>query len=103
MFSLVLAVTAFTAWLLIANGQHGLEAAAYKFAVVIIGGLATKAVLAASVRVFTYDVPDGDVCHRSLRRWRWLFTDASVFRRFGGLSKCLLMPAGSIDQCVDGQ
>ena len=51
-FSLVLVVTAFTAWLLIANGHHGLEAAAYKFAVVIIGGLATKSVLAASVRAY---------------------------------------------------
>ena len=51
-FSLVLVVTVFTAWLLIANGHHGLEAAAYKFAVVIIGGLATKSVLAASVRAY---------------------------------------------------
>ena len=51
-FSLVLLVTAFTTWLLIANAHHGLEAAAYKFAVVIVGGLSTKSVLAASVRAY---------------------------------------------------
>ena len=38
-FSLVLVVTAFTTWLLIANGHHGLEQTAYEFAVVIIGAL----------------------------------------------------------------
>ena len=44
-------VTVFTAWLLIGE-SHDLEASAYKFAVVIIGALATKAVQAASVKAF---------------------------------------------------
>ena len=65
-FSLVITVSALTAWLLVANGHHGLEAAAYKFAVVIIGGLARRRRywLRQSVRAFPtmfLMARDGDV------------------------------------------
>ena len=93
-FSLVLAVTAFTAWLLIANGHHGLEAAAYKFAVVIIGGLATKAVLAASVRVFPTMFLMA-MCAMFVAGLALVFTDASVFKD-SAVEQMLLMLAGSL-------
>ena len=93
-FSLVLAVTAFTAWLLIANGQHGLEASAYKFAVVIIGGLATKAVLAASVRVFPTMFLMA-MCAMFVAGLALVFTDASVFKD-SAVEQMLLMLAGSL-------
>ena len=69
-FSLVLVITAFTTWLLIANGHHGLEQTAYEFAVVIIGALGTKSVLGGVGACVPYDDVDdrsGDVpCCRGI-------------------------------------
>ena len=93
-FSLVIAVTAFTAWLLIANGHHGLEAAAYKFAVVISGGLATKAVLAANVRVYPTMFLMA-MCAMLVAALALVFTDASVFKD-SAVEQMLLMLAGSL-------
>ena len=93
-FSLVLVVTVFTAWLLIANGHHGLEAAAYKFAVVIIGGLATKSVLAASVRAYP-TMFLMIVASMFLAGVALVATQASVFKD-SAVEGMLLMLAGGI-------
>ena len=93
-FSLVITVSAFTAWLLVANGHHGLEAAAYKFAVVIIGGLATKAVLAASVRAFPTMFLMAQMA-MFLAAIALVFTDAAVFKD-SAVEQMLLMLAGSL-------
>ena len=93
-FSLVLVVTAFTTWLLIANGHHGLEQTAYEFAVVIIGALGTKAVMAASVRAFP-TMMLMIVAAMFLAGIALTFTDAEVFKD-SAVKQMLLMLGGSI-------
>ena len=82
-FSLVLVVTAFTTWLLVANGHHGLEAAAYKFAVVVIGGLGAKSLLAASVRAYP-TMFLMIVAAMFLAGVALVATDAQIFKDSGG-------------------
>ena len=93
-FSLVLVVTAFTSWLLIANGHHGLEHTAYDFAVVIIGALGTKAVTAASVRAFP-TMMLMIVAAMFLAAVALVATDADVFKD-ASVKQMLLMLGGSI-------
>ena len=93
-FSLVLVVTAFTTWLLIANGHHGLEQTAYEFAVVIIGALGTKAVMAASVRAFP-TMMLMIVAAMFLAAIALTFTHAEVFKD-SAVKQMLLMLGGSI-------
>ena len=93
-FSLVLVITAFTTWLLIANGHHGLEQTAYEFAVVIIGALGTKSVLAASVRAFP-TMMLMIVAAMFLAAVALTFTDAEVFKD-SAVKQMLLMLGGSI-------
>ena len=97
-FSLVLAVTAFTTWLLIAEGHHGLEAAAYKFAMVIIGALAAKSLLAASVRAFPTMMLMA-VCAMFLMGIALVYTDASVFKD-SAVEQALLLLAGSLGMLI---
>ena len=93
-FSLVITVSVFTAWLLVANGHHGLEAAAYKFAVVIIGGFATKAVLAASMRAFPTMFLMAQMA-MLIAALALVSTDAAVFKD-SAVEQMLLMLAGSL-------
>ena len=90
-FSLVIAVTAFAAWLLIGE-SHDLEASAYKFAVVIIGALATKAVQAASVKAFPTMMLMA-MCAMFLAAISLVSTDASHFKD-SAVEQMLLMLAG---------
>ena len=92
-FSLVILVTAFTAWLLIGE-SHDLEISAYKFAVVIIGGLATKAVLAASVKAYPSMLLMAFAA-MFLTGVALVETDAETFKD-SAVEQMLLMLAGSL-------
>ena len=96
-FSVVVGVTVFTAWLLIGE-SHDLEASAYKFAVVIIGALATKAVQAASVKAFPTMMLMA-MCAMFLAAIALVFTDAEHFKD-SAVEQMLLMLAGSLSLLI---
>ena len=93
-FALVTIITGFTIWLLVAEDHHNLEVSAYKFSVVIVGGLIGKALLAAGVRAYPTMMLMA-VAAMTISAVAFSFTDSASFKD-SAVEQMLLMLAGGL-------